>query len=149
MRSFKTTLARGWRRVAESVRAFVVILGFIFSPGVITGIAIFETIYWTSPQWVQTIGFPTYKGDKAREVVRCRELLAASCRTEVVHDGGAPLPPEGLPEWTPMRVEERFPSGLTVVSELGPHENFQYVVRSLALAEGITFRVVNGAIINI
>ncbi len=136
-----------WRRVRQFVRDLVMFLGLIFSPGVITGIAVFEVIYWTSPEWAQSIGFPTTEGDHERAVMACSDLLARTCTAEVVHDGGVPIPLEGLPEWTPVRVEQRFASGLAVVSSLGPHGNFQYIVRDLTLAEGTTFRVVRGAIV--
>jgi hypothetical protein len=138
-----------WHRLTESVRGIALVLGLFFSPGVIAAIAIFETVYWTSPEWAQAIGHPTEEGDHARAIAQCEELLAKTCTPSVVHDGGVPIPPEGLPEWTPIRVEHRFASGLTVVSSLGPHADFQYVVRDLALAEGTTFRIVHGAVITI
>ncbi|MBI4434443.1 hypothetical protein HY635_01315 [Candidatus Uhrbacteria bacterium] len=136
-----------WHRAKQFARDLAAFLGFIFSPGIIGAIALVETIYWTSPEWAQSVGFPTKDGDHARAIARCSEFLARTCTAEVVHDGGVPIPPEGLPEWTPIRVEQRFASGLTVVSSLGPHGNFQYIVRNLALPEGETFRMVRGAII--
>lgn len=138
-----------WHRMTEFVRTLVLFLGFVFSPGVVVAIVAVESVYWTSPEWAQAIGLPTEEGDHMRAIAWCEELLATTCTAEVVHDGGVPIPPEGLPEWTPIRVEQRFASGLAVVSSLGPHADFQYVVRDLALAEGTTFRVVNGAITRI
>lgn len=136
-----------WRRIKCSVRELLMFLMLIFRPGFIVGIVIIETIYWTSPKWAQEIGLPTYTGDKVADIARCHELLATTCKTEIVHDNGIPIPPDGLPEWTPMRVERQFESGLTVVSALGPHGNFQYIVRDLNLTKGKTFRIFHGAII--
>lgn len=65
----------------------------------------------------------------------------------VVHTFGQPLAPSDLPSWTPQRVEERFDSGLTLVSSLGPHGTFQYVVRDLDLTDGAVFRVVDGTVV--
>ncbi|MFH1099115.1 MAG: hypothetical protein V1723_04355, partial [Candidatus Uhrbacteria bacterium] len=114
-----------------------------------TAVAIVEVVYWTSPERAQQIGFPTERGDEIAAVEQCTNLLAKTCTAEVVHDGGVPIPPEALPEWTPVRVEHRFESGLTVVSSLDPHGSFQYIVRDLALTEGTTFRVVSGTIVRI
>lgn len=134
-------------RVAEFIRDAYAFFKFFVSPGVIVAIVLIETIYWTSPEWAQDVGLPTEEGSKAKAITACTELLAKTCKSEVVHDSGVPIPPEGLPEWTPIRVEQRFTSGLTVVSLLGPHENFQYMVRDLTLPEGTIFRVAHGAIV--
>lgn len=136
---------RVWHRLKESLR----VLSLLFSPGIILGIVLFEAIYWTSPQWAQTVGLWTHEGHKARAIVAATELLASVGKTDAVHDGGMPIPLGGLPEWTPVRVEQRFPSGFAVVSALGPHGNFQYIVRDLVLTEGTTFRVMNSVIIKI
>lgn len=133
----------------EIVHSFKSFLCFPGMRGVLAGITIFEVIYWTSPQWTQKLPIATWEKTKAQDYTACVELVHASCKSEIVHDGGAPIPPEGLPEWTPQRVEKRFASGLTVVSTLGPHENFQYVVRALDLPEGTTFRVFQGKVIRI
>ncbi|MDP2933146.1 MAG: hypothetical protein Q8N81_03360 [bacterium] len=119
--------------------------------------AIVEPIYWTSPEWAQKAGFPTEVGQQVKRVEACTELLAKNCeprvetKVEVVHDGGSPIPAEGLPQWTPIRVEERFESGLAVVSVLnpGPHGDFQFVVRDLALPKGVVFRVMGNRLIRI
>lgn len=116
---------------------------FFFSPGIIAALILCETIYWTSPEWAQQIHFPTQEDSHRQTIVSCTELLQAECKAEIVHDGGAPIPPETLPEWRLIRVEKRFDSGFAVVSSLnpGPHGTFQYVVRDLDLPESTVFRI--------
>ena len=62
---------------------------------------------------------------------------------------GQPISPVELGQWTPHRVEATFNSGLAVVSSLGPHGNFQYVVYDLDLPVGTTFRNFNGSIMEV
>ena len=133
----------------DRFKSFVMFLSFIFSPGLIAAIVLIETIYWTSPELAQKIGFPTHEGYKTDAIVNCQRFLSSTCKTEVVHESSVPLVPAGLPEWTPIRVEQRFLSGLAVVSILGPHENFQYIVRDFTLSVGETFRIVNGVVMRI
>ena len=122
------------------------------SPGFLLGILIAEVIYWSRPNWAQVIRFPTHEESTARHLAACVELVGDSCELPiVVHDGAMPIPPEALPEWTLIRVEQRFDSGFTVVSALlpGPHGNFQILVRDLNLPLGSVFRRFKGRILMI
>lgn len=115
------------------------------SMSILYAVVLFEAIYWSSPEWAKRIGLQTHADYQAYQLTECQELMGK--KTEVIHDGGVPIPPLALPEWTPLRVEKRFRSGLTVVSSLGPHSDFQIVVRDLALPEGRYFRIFRGKIV--
>lgn len=86
-----------------------------------------------------TIGWYSHDLDYKRHV-----------RPVIVHsDVGQPVDPDALAEWTPHRVEAIFDSGLSVVSSLGPHGNFQYIVHDLHLPVGATFRNLNGYVVKV
>lgn len=69
--------------------------------------------------------------------------------TVVASDVGSPNNLFELESWKPHRIEAVYESGLTVVSSLGPHGNFQYVVPDLHLPVGTTFRKFNGSIMEV
>ncbi|MBI4435091.1 hypothetical protein HY630_00300 [Candidatus Uhrbacteria bacterium] len=120
------------------------------SPGFITGVILFELIFWSSPQWAQDIGFPTDEGQRIAHLEHCEDLVdrEAVARMVVVHDH-SPIPATELADWTPQRVEAVYDSGLTVVSTLTPHGNIQTVVRDLTLPVGTTFRLLDGRVVDI
>lgn len=134
---------RETREFLHRIGAGLVVIMTVFPGllGTIGGIIVFEATYWTSPSWAEKLPIWTHERAIARETAEHAQLVDAIV--------GTPLTASQLPEWTPIRVEQRFTSGLTIVSALGPHENFQYVVSGLAMPAGTTFRKLQGSVVRL
>jgi hypothetical protein len=136
---------RSLHKLTEFIKDVIAFIG----PGSITAIILIELVYWTSPQWAQTIHLPTKEGDHRAAITSCEKLLSreAAPAASIADNAGLPIAPHELTEWTLQRVEARFDSGLTVVSTLGPHGNLQSIVRDLDLPVGTTFRLFHGLVL--
>lgn len=131
------------KSICASIRNVGSFLNFMFQlmPGTIIALLIFEVVYWTSPEWAQNIGHPTWEKTKQMDAERAEAMSSLKI--------GRPVDVQDLPEWIPLRVEQNFSSGLSVVSALGPHENFQYIVGDLKMKQGTTFRLFQGKMVEI